>query len=122
MCTLLSTVVILFICLIVKNNWIINNIVSYNYIILVVTCICILFLCPVEDINKPLKEEQKKRYHKKTMIMWGSQTIFYFVFEILGLQEFSQMVLLSYLLLSIALIIGEIKNRITRGARNQGMR
>ena len=75
-----------------------------------VSIIIIILLSPVEDMNKPLDNEEHRVYRTRAVIVMLLEIIVFIAFFILKLERIFLSMELSWLVLAIILIIGKIKN------------
>lgn len=92
----------------------IKLLMQYNsdYILLVVlilSSICVFALSPLDSLEKPLGEQEKKHYRKLTLIITGLIVVLTFIFYLLELKGISVSSVISLVLESILLITGKIK-------------
>lgn len=95
--------------------WLIKSI-SWNgtilFIIATVSCIVILLMAPVEDANKPLDQEEKRIFKKRTNIKLSFTIGFALFFWFIGAKQVSIGIVMGIFAIFIMLIFGEIKNAI----------
>lgn len=77
--------------------------------LLVLSSVVILLLSPIETKNKPLDEIEKIIYRKKTIIVWSVETCVAIVFIILDITEIHIAITLAQVIISIALIFGNLQ-------------
>lgn len=92
------------------------NVISFsiliNICVLVITGFLIIYLSPVEALNKPLDGFEIKKYKKISIRNWSIELIFWILFYMLGLMQVADCILMSFILVSVLLIAGAISNRI----------
>ncbi|BCN29466.1 accessory gene regulator ArgB-like protein [Anaeromicropila herbilytica] len=104
-CTLLSTAIIILVCLVTKR-------VEFHdapYLIVglgMVADAIIFLLSPVEDLNKPFDQEEKKRYGKRARIILAIEIIISTCCYFIGLKLISFVIILNHVILSVMLCIG----------------
>lgn len=76
----------------------------------VISAMIILVLAPVEDSNKPLDTIELKVYKERTIMILIFDVYVLFIFILLGLFEISVCISVGLLVLSIMLLLGDIKN------------
>lgn len=79
--------------------------------LLVLSSVIILLLSPIGTKNKPLDEIEKIIYRKKTIIVWSVETCAALVFIVLNNTEIHIAITLAQVIISIALVFGNIKCR-----------
>ncbi len=79
--------------------------------LLVLSSVIILLFSPIGTKNKPLDEIEKIIYRKKTIIVWSVETCVALVFIVLNSTEIHIAITLALVIISIALIFGNIKCR-----------
>lgn len=77
--------------------------------LLVLSSVVILLLSPIGTKNKPLDEIEKIIYRKKTIIVWSVETCVAIVFIILDITEIHIAITLAQVIISIALIFGNLQ-------------
>lgn len=77
--------------------------------LLVLSSVVILLLSPIGSQNKPLDEIEKIIYRKKTIIVWSVETCVAIVFIILDITEIHIAITLAQVIISIALIFGNLQ-------------
>ena len=77
--------------------------------LLVLSSVVILLLSPIGSKNKPLDEIEKIIYRKKTIIVWSVETCVAIVFIILDITEIHIAITLAQVIISIALIFGNLQ-------------
>ena len=82
----------------------------FSFISVIVSSIVILFLAPVEDGNKPLDANETVVFKKRTKAVLYVLIGLMLFFQIVGLFEASHCITLSFITLSIMLVLGKFKN------------
>lgn len=82
-------------------------------LIITVSAAVILLLSPVEDINKPLDEEEIRVYKKRTLYILAFELVLFFIMNYLNLDGFTVVVCYEMAILGIMLIAGKLKNSLT---------
>lgn len=77
--------------------------------LLVLSSVVILLFSPIGTKNKPLDEIEKIIYRKKTIIVWSVETCVAIVFIILDITEIHIAITLAQVIISIALIFGNLQ-------------
>lgn len=79
-------------------------------ILAIISLIIILWLAPVDSKYKPVSNSDRKKYRKKLMVLLFMEII---IATVIGLYSvhFSMCILFSWIVLSIMLVIGKIKNK-----------
>ena len=72
--------------------------------------VIILILSPVEDVNKPLDQVEKKVYRKKTIIVLGTECGLILILFFFDQFILVQSMMASNVVLSLMIILGIIKN------------
>lgn len=108
MCYFLSLIVIVTVLLAIKM--IPFNMVS-NLIMYIFSSVVILKLSPVEDENKPLDDLEKDVFRKRTIKLYTLLSILSLLFLIFKLMELLLCAILALFVISIMLILGEMRNR-----------
>ncbi|MBU5314543.1 accessory gene regulator B family protein [Tissierella carlieri] len=80
------------------------------FIITTVSCIIILLIAPVEDANKPLDQEEKRIFKKRTNIILGVLIGFALLFWFTGEKQISICIIMGICLISVMLVLGKIKD------------
>lgn len=110
-CYLLSIAIMVTFALMIKY-------ISWNelsiMLLTLISCGVILMLAPIADNNKPLDSEEIKVYRNRTRIILLFEVFIICVFVNLGIREVSAYIMLSVLLLSIMLLLGNKKAKITQ--------
>jgi accessory gene regulator B len=96
--------------LLVAKHFTFSTIVYEIFVIL--SCVVILLLAPIEDKNKVLDSDEKQVFRKKSLIIALFELIIYHIFLITNLTNSYKVLSLSVLFLSILMIVGQIKNYI----------
>lgn len=76
--------------------------------------VIIYFLAPVEDENKPLDQMELKIYKKRTGIILLIEVVISFVLLLLNQQSLLTCIAMVFVVLSIMLIAGKVKNQINQ--------
>lgn len=84
----------------------------FYYSVLAAAVLTVLLLSPVEDKNKPLDEIEKKVYKKSVVIIGTIEFVICFIFKVINLNSSCIAVTYSFIMLSVMLIAGKIKNQI----------
>ena len=105
-CTLLSTLILLGVCVMAKL--IPAGIILTGSLISGAVCGFLIFLlAPVEDRNKPLDQAERRRYGRRSKVIWTFEDV-------------SLAIALGHLALSILLCAGTVKNKkISHSVLNQ---
>lgn len=77
--------------------------------LLVLSSVVILLLSTIGSKNKPLDEIEKIIYRKKTIIVWSVEICVAIVFIILDITEIHIAIMLAQVIISIALIFGNLQ-------------
>lgn len=80
------------------------------YVILAVATLIVFVLSPVEDRNKPLDEIEYKVFKKRTMLIAAVELTIALLFKLLTLDNLFVAVIYSFVVLSLMLVSGKIKN------------
>lgn len=104
----LFSVMLIVLSLIIIDKSILNNI--FFIILSVVSILAIILLSPTQDENKPLDLLEKIVYKKRTLILLGIWSLVAIILLIADLPIFTVSILVAFIMLSIILVIGRIKN------------
>ncbi len=85
---------------------------SYFAILTLIAGISIIMLSPVEDINKPLDDKEKKIYHTKTLALIIIELTIIVILHFFNIKQIVLTLEMVLITLSIMLIIGKIKLKI----------
>lgn len=80
------------------------------FVLAIVGIIILIVLAPVSDIHKPLDENDRNKYRVKGFVILLCEIIISIVFLILGKHNLTLSVFSTWILLSLMLILGKIKN------------
>lgn len=75
-----------------------------------IASIIIIFLSPVEDLNKPLDEVEKTVYKRKAVLLWVIESTLLWIFFSHNLQVPALCMLLVIVVLAVMLVLGLLKN------------
>lgn len=81
------------------------------YAVLSASALVVIILAPVEDSNKPLDETEHKVYKKRTMLIAATELIVALLLKLLISGSLSVAIVYSFVVLSLMLIAGKVKNR-----------
>lgn len=107
-CTILSTLMICGVCYGAQTVG--NFILEWHPVLYPVSGIVICSLAPVQDHNKPLDEQEKARYQKRSRMIWGIEVL-------IGMllypwkRRLGFIVALSHAIQAGMLILGMLKNK-----------
>lgn len=90
----------------IKEVWII--------IITIISSIIIWFCAPVEDLNKPLDKIEIKVYGKRARSILAIEIMAVFMCLIFGITKIAYLISLILMLMSIALIMGIVNNKLVK--------
>lgn len=107
-CTVYTTSALL-ICILVIKILMQYNLDYLLLVMLILSSICILALSPLDSLEKPLSEQEKKHYRKVTWIITGLIVLLTLIFYILELKSVSNSCVISLALESILLVTGKLK-------------
>ncbi len=118
-CTLLSTLILLGVCVMAKL--IPAGIILTGSLISGAVCGFLIFLlAPVEDRNKPLDQAERRRYGRRSKVIWTFEIFAWMIFYKAGAEDVSLAIALGHLALSILLCAGTVKNKkISHSVLNQ---
>ncbi|MFV0400807.1 MAG: accessory gene regulator ArgB-like protein [Oscillospiraceae bacterium] len=71
----------------------------------------ILYFSPVEDVNKPLFQQERKLFGKRARIMWATELLCVIILLFFHLWQFAYIVSLGHLTLAIIMILGLLLGR-----------
>ncbi len=80
------------------------------YVILAVATLIVFVLSPVEDRNKPLDEIEYKVFKKRTMLITAAELTVALLLKLLTLDNLFVAVIYSFVVLSLMLVSGKVKN------------
>lgn len=109
-CTVVSTILLCIICITVKVIPT-EYILSVNLTGALISGFLIFLLAPVQANNKPLEQEERMRYRKRSRVIWTAETVLWVILYLLGAREVSLAITLGHLSLAILLWIGTVKNK-----------
>lgn len=90
----------------------------WHYVLMmVVGCLVILWLAPIEDENKPLDNLEQKAYCKKAHLLVGFDVLIFLAACLLKLEVVYCSCTMAMFLLGILVIIGQIKNQFFRKSK-----
>lgn len=78
----------------------------------IVSSVIIVCFAPVEDVNKPLDDLEKKVYKNRTVKIWIIESIAFIIFELLKMYAFMKCFLYSIILSAVLIVLGIINNMI----------
>lgn len=78
----------------------------------IVSSVIIVCFAPVEDVNKPLDDLEKKVYKNRTVKIWIIESIAFIIFELLKMYTFMKCFLYSIILSAVLIVLGIINNMI----------
>ena len=91
---------------------------SFAFVVLAVISVFILILLmPVSDIHKPLNENDKLNYKIKGIVILSIEILISIMFFIIGWVVLTYSFFSIWILLTIMLILGEIKNKINKNVQ-----
>ena len=79
------------------------------WVLLVASSITIVFLTPVEPINKSVDEVERKVYRKKSIIIWCVETIAAVVFMLIEKKAIALCIILAMVAVGGSMVAGKIK-------------
>lgn len=109
-CNILSYGIMLFVIFFPYTTF--SNANLFEYIIFFTCSVIILVIAPVDTANKRLNEKDKCRLHKKTVITVIFVCIVQLILWYNKLTQYSETITLSFLVCTISLITGYIRNMI----------
>ncbi len=104
-CTIVSTVILIVVCLLKKILPISANL-YLGICTMLIGRYFIFHIVPVEAKNKPLDESEKKKYRKKSIQIWGIEVVVWISLNMLGFQAESIGIVLAHLTLIVLLYLG----------------
>jgi accessory gene regulator B len=105
-CTIVSAGILCMVCLITKRLDFSSNIFLITGLG-IVAVIIIFILSPVEDINKPLEEIERKRYSFRARLILMLEIVISMVSYYIGLKLVYVVIVLSHIILAVMLCIGK---------------
>jgi len=106
-CYFISIGIVFFVLLALRAG-IINNV--FSFLLVALATPIVLTLSPIQDINKPLDKSEIKVYRKRSYILLAINILIFLLSHILGFYFISHTISIAMFVLSIALILGKIKN------------
>lgn len=116
-CYLFSIISLSVIFAVIKYQFI-NGYFAVALLILAVTVI--LLLAPMESHNKPLDEEERLVFRKRTLVIIGVMAVVLALFFALNQYQFALSVLMAFALNAIMLLLGQIDILIKRRCLGSG--
>lgn len=108
-CTIVSTILILLVCMLEKLTiW--DSTIFLALIILAVSGALIFIYAPVGDKNKPLDEKETIVYRKMSRLVWLVEAVIAVTFWSFGIRA-GIVIAISHAMLSIMLVYGVFKNK-----------
>lgn len=107
-CTILSTLMLGMVCY--SAQIVGNGILDWHPVLYLVSGIIICSLAPVQDHNKPLDEQEKARYQKRSRTIWGME-VAVGILLYLWKKQLGFIVALSHTIQAGMLILGILKNK-----------
>lgn len=83
-------------------------------ITLLISCVIIFILAPVEDSNKPLDYIERVVYKRRAQMITALETIIFFVALFIGAKQISLSIMWVFLMMSGILLAGKCKNNLNR--------
>ena len=77
--------------------------------LLLMSSFVIVLMTPVEAINKAINEIERKLYRKRSIIIWGIETVVAVVLMLFGYNEIAICIILAMVVVSLSMIAGYIK-------------
>lgn len=84
------------------------------WLLIIVSIITIRLLSPVEDVNKPLTKTENTNYQNKAVVILNGVVGIAFVVWFMGQSKVLACISSTLFVVSMMLLVGEIKNRIKR--------
>lgn len=91
--------------------------VKQFYIVSVISAGGILWKMPVEDLNKPLDVTEKRVYKKRGIIVFTIEVILVVLLQIFHMNRISNSVQMVWIMLSIMLLLGMLKNTLVKNRK-----
>lgn len=110
-CWMFSAVILTLVLLVMKE---IKFSLLVSVLLLIASGSFVCILSPVEDANKPLDEIEMKVYKKRTLIMMISEAIILIIFLFFKWRRVTISAIMAWVILSIMLIMGKIKNHLRK--------
>lgn len=108
-CTIVSALLIIFMCFIYQNTE--NGLFSVWYpFSFLISGYLIIRYSPVPDKNKPLDEAETIRYKRKSRMIWGIEATVGIILYLMH-SRYGIVFAVSHLFLSFMLVVGIMKNR-----------
>ena len=115
-CWMFSVVILALVLLVMKG---INFSLLVSVLLLIASGSLVCILSPVEDANKPLDEIEMKVYKKRTLIMMISEAIILIIFLFFKWRRVTISAIMAWVVLSIMLIMGKIKNYLRKSNKRK---
>ncbi len=78
----------------------------------ILSVIFLIILMPVSDIHKPLSDVDKHRYKRRGVYILFFEIIVSVLFSIINLQVITYSIFFVWIILSVMLVLGKIKNKV----------
>lgn len=110
-CWCLSNIILAVSLVIVRN--VEKYYIAFDILSLIAIVVLIVFM-PVEDLHKPLDQNDRKKYKKRGVAILAIEICISFVFTLLHHDKISLVLSSVWVLLSVMLILGVIKNALIK--------
>ena len=110
-CWCLSNIILAVSLVIVQN--VEKYYIAFDILSLIAIVVLIVFM-PVEDLHKPLDQNDRKKYKKRGVAILAIEICISFVFTLLHHDKISLVLSSVWVLLSVMLILGVIKNALIK--------
>lgn len=87
-------------------------------ITLLISCVIIFMLAPVEDSNKPLDSTEQVVYRKRTYLITALEIIIFVISLMLSFKQVALCVMWVFMMMGVILLVGKCKNEVFRVSDN----
>lgn len=116
-CTLISNLIIVFMLILIPYVKI------WNYIIFLfiefIFFVIITLMMPVQHINRPLSDQERKAYKRKTLFIWAVECMVLFLFAIFKYHNMAFIIMYAHTMMIIAAVGGLIENKMEKTKCNK---
>lgn len=106
-CTVMSNTAVILL-LVIMEKVIIKNLIFYVFFEIIISILMCLFI-PVQNENKPLTREEKKRYKKISYFIWVIECCIMLLLVVLQ-KKYATIILYAHFIIIVAVIFGRIGN------------
>lgn len=87
-------------------------------ITLLISCVIIFMLAPVEDSNKPLDSTEQVVYRKRTYLITALEIVIFVISLMLNFKQVALCVMWVFMMMGVILLVGKCKNEVFRASDN----